>query len=236
MCNSRHDVAATLVILDLRLQLHNHSCRIIVHVPDLFCGAVTTLKYSLSRVVNFYSENQVSGTRVHIHTSLAKQVRFSQHHRLPCIQCKAESVQGLNVNGGQGKCSEIRVRLRPHHSPDSFYPYEDILGTMLHEIVHNVRGPHDSEFYKTLDEVTAECEELISKGISGTTVGFDGPSCGRLGSRNGFCPLRTTPAEMKASQLKCAPRCTVILLHAALQLFLCLHLGHQHCNNVSMST
>ena len=36
---------------------------------------------------------------------------------------------GININRGQA----IRIRLRPHHSPDSFLPWEDILGTMLHE-------------------------------------------------------------------------------------------------------
>lgn len=35
------------------------------------------------------------------------------------------------------------VRLRPASDMTSFLPYESILGTMLHELVHNVRGPHD---------------------------------------------------------------------------------------------
>jgi hypothetical protein len=145
----------------------------------------------------------------HVHCHLRKTGQqcyaVERLHPLRHLEVKAGHVQGLNVNGGQGKTSEIRIRLRPHHSPDSFYPYEDALGTMLHEIVHNVRGPHDAEFYKTLDEVTAECEELMSKGISGSGVGFDGPSCGRLGSRAGFRPPgSSTPAEMRAAQLRSA--------------------------------
>ena len=28
---------------------------------------------------------------------------------------------------------------------------------MLHELVHNVRGPHDAVFYKLLDEITEVC-------------------------------------------------------------------------------
>jgi DNA-dependent metalloprotease WSS1 len=92
--------------------------------------------------------------------------------------------QGLNKNGGRGKTMEINVRLRYHHSPDAFYPYEDILGTMLHEITHNVRGPHDAQFYSILDELTEECEELMAKSITGTGIGFDGPSMGRLGSHS----------------------------------------------------
>jgi WLM domain len=109
------------------------------------------------------------------------------------------------VNGGGGKTSEIRLRLRPQHSPDSFLPYEDVLGTMLHEITHNVRGPHDAQFYKILDEVNNERDEFMAKGIAGTGVGFDGPSAGRLGSR-GFIPIHDgSEAAMKAAQLKCAP-------------------------------
>ena len=36
-----------------------------------------------------------------------------------------------------------------------FLPYESVLGTMLHELCHNVYGPHDAKFYKLLDTITA---------------------------------------------------------------------------------
>ena len=62
--------------------------------------------------------------------------------------------QGLNINGGEGRTSEIKIRLRPHNSESSFFPYEHLLGTMLHELVHNVQGPHNAVFYKLLDEIT----------------------------------------------------------------------------------
>lgn len=35
-----------------------------------------------------------------------------------------------DVNMGQ----KILVRLRPAHSPDSFFPEEDVVQTMLHEV------------------------------------------------------------------------------------------------------
>ena len=63
-------------------------------------------------------------------------------------------LQGLNINGGGGRTSEIKIRLRPHNSESSFFPYEHLLGTMLHELVHNVQGPHNAVFYKLLDEIT----------------------------------------------------------------------------------
>ena len=188
------------------------------------------------------------------------------------------------------------VRLRPARDASSFLPFESILGTMLHELVHNVRGPHDrwvprvrgcggrrcmharaargfftpqrvhhaqlrllavlplplqrlacthhglqagaqvadacmslqgtsllalhrsacgsaharaltltravhrctcmiyacSVFYKLLDEITAECEELMAKGVGGTGIGFDAPSMGRLGS-HGWIPTHNPP-------------------------------------------
>ena len=51
---------------------------------------------------------------------------------------KSDGLLGLNYNSGQKIC----VRLRPPNAPDSFYPYEHVLGTLLHELVHIVHGPH----------------------------------------------------------------------------------------------
>ncbi|KAF5829018.1 WLM domain-containing protein [Dunaliella salina] len=104
------------------------------------------------------------------------------------------SLLGLNVGGGGGRTKEIKIRLRRAYGKLSFLRYESVLGTMLHELVHNVRGPHDSIFYKILDELKAECEELMVKGIGGTGQGFDGPSAGRLGSY-GFIPQHNPPPE-----------------------------------------
>eukprot|EP00042_Codosiga_hollandica_P024679 m.105271 g.105271 ORF g.105271 m.105271 type:complete len:171 (+) comp51639_c0_seq4:354-866(+) len=42
-----------------------------------------------------------------------------------------------------------------------------VVGTLLHELSHIIHGPHAAPFYKLLDEITGECEELMAKGISG---------------------------------------------------------------------
>eukprot|EP01134_Creolimax_fragrantissima_P007296 CFRG7296T1 len=81
---------------------------------------------------------------------------------------KSPNLLGLNVNRGQ----EIRIRLRPANDPERFYPYEHLLDTMLHELVHNVHGPHDVKFYKLLEVIRVECKKWMDKGFTGAT-GFD---------------------------------------------------------------
>lgn len=60
-------------------------------------------------------------------------VRLSME-QLPQLTRSQAVMQGLNINGRRGTTSEIRVRLRPHNTPNEFYPYEHVLGTMLHEV------------------------------------------------------------------------------------------------------
>ncbi|RUS19783.1 WLM domain-containing protein [Endogone sp. FLAS-F59071] len=85
------------------------------------------------------------------------------------------SLLGLNVSYGYKIC----IRLRPHYDANQFLPYESLLGTMLHELTHIVRGPHDQQFYALLDTLTSECEILMASGYTGT--GFEG-SGHRLGT------------------------------------------------------
>lgn len=56
---------------------------------------------------------------------------------------------GLNVNKGQ----KILIRLRQPHAENAFYPMSDLVGTMLHELTHNVHGPHNDQFYALLGEL-----------------------------------------------------------------------------------
>ncbi|KAF7055895.1 hypothetical protein CFC21_063369 [Triticum aestivum] len=56
---------------------------------------------------------------------------------------------GLNVNRGV----EVKLRLRRDGRDLDFIPYEEVLDTMLHELAHNARGPHDAQFYKLWDEL-----------------------------------------------------------------------------------
>eukprot|EP00842_Homolaphlyctis_polyrhiza_P001458 jgi/Hompol1/2312/HPOL_001971-RA len=70
------------------------------------------------------------------------------------------SLLGLNVNRGQ----TIRLRLRSAGNDRQFLNFEDIVGTMLHELTHNIHGPHDATFYRYLDDLISEYEGLITSG------------------------------------------------------------------------
>jgi hypothetical protein len=47
----------------------------------------------------------------------------------------------------------VKLRLRRDGRDLDFIPYEEVLDTMLHELAHNARGPHDAQFYKLWDEL-----------------------------------------------------------------------------------
>lgn len=78
---------------------------------------------------------------------------------------------GLNVCRGV----HVKLRLRRPNTDWDWYPFDEVLDTMLHELCHNAISPHNAAFYKLWDELRKECEQLISEGISGSGVGFDLP-------------------------------------------------------------
>ncbi|RAL43816.1 hypothetical protein DM860_014317 [Cuscuta australis] len=94
------------------------------------------------------------------------------------------SLLGLNIGGG----TEVKLRLRRHNNELDFFPFNQILDTMLHELCHNEHGPHNTDFYNLLGEIRKECEELMAKGITGTGKGFDLPGK-RLGGFSRQLPL-----------------------------------------------
>ncbi|CAN6214737.1 unnamed protein product [Urochloa humidicola] len=104
---------------------------------------------------------------------------------------------GLNVGAGV----EVKLRLRRDGRDHDFIPYEEVLDTMLHELCHNARGPHDAQFYKLWDELRKECEELVSKGITGTGQGFDG-----TGRRVGGFTIHPPPPAIRQATLAAAQK------------------------------
>lgn len=83
---------------------------------------------------------------------------------------------GLNINRGQKIC----LRLRHAGDDTQFLPIESVVDTMLHELAHNVHGPHDQHFHALWDKLRDEHQALVMKGYTGE--GFLGQGT-RLGGR-----------------------------------------------------
>ncbi|KAK3425285.1 DNA-dependent metalloprotease WSS1 isoform X1 [Eucalyptus grandis] len=108
---------------------------------------------------------------------------------------------GLNV----GRGVHVKLRLRRPNRDGDFYPYDQVLDTMLHELCHNAHGPHDAKFYKLWDELRKECEELMAKGITGTGQGFDLP-----GRRIGGFSKQPPISSLRQTSLAAAERRAVL--------------------------
>ncbi|KAG2138690.1 WLM domain-containing protein [Suillus bovinus] len=88
---------------------------------------------------------------------------------------ESPNLVGLNVNGGE----QILLRLRLPWAPDIFYEEDQVVRVMLHELTHNVHGPHDETFYKFLAALEDEYDALVRSGYAGE--GFFSPGH-RLGA------------------------------------------------------
>ncbi|XP_056167943.1 DNA-dependent metalloprotease WSS1-like [Syzygium oleosum] len=132
---------------------------------------------------------------------VAKQVQPIMRKRKWKVEILSEfcppnpSLLGLNIGGG----AEIKLRLRRPNNEWDFFPYEQILDTMLHELCHIEYGPHNTDFYNLLDEIRKECEELMAKGITGTGQGFDLP-----GRRLGGFSRQPPPSSLRQTALAAA--------------------------------
>ncbi|KAH6793336.1 zinc ion binding protein [Perilla frutescens var. hirtella] len=122
------------------------------------------------------------------------------------------SLMGLNIGGGD----EVKLRLRRPNNEWDFFPYNQILDTMLHELCHNEHGPHNADFYNLLDEIRKECEGLMSKGITGTGQGFDLPGK-RLGGYSRQPPLSSLRQQALAAAENRAQR-GALLPHGPMRL------------------
>ncbi|KAK8104047.1 WLM-domain-containing protein [Apiospora kogelbergensis] len=85
----------------------------------------------------------------------------------------------LGLNEGRGH--KICLRLRYPGDKNQFLPFEQVLDTMLHELAHNVHGPHDGKFHALWDQLRDEHESLAMKGYTGEGFLSDGQ---RLGGSN----------------------------------------------------
>lgn len=94
---------------------------------------------------------------------------------------KNPNLLGINVNRG----TKISIRLRYAHNKDLFLPFEELLGTMLHELTHNVHGPHDDKFFRFLDGLKNELQDLLIRGFKGDQFLGTGHVLSRTPTRGG---------------------------------------------------
>ncbi|KAF9469743.1 WLM domain-containing protein [Collybia nuda] len=107
--------------------------------------------------------------------SLVKPIMRKHAWVLPVLaEFFPESPNLIDVNGGQ----KILLRLRPAHAPDTFYDESDVVQTMLHELAHNVHGPHDDKFYKFLAGLQDEYDALQRSGYAGEGFFSEGQRLG----------------------------------------------------------
>ena len=104
--------------------------------------------------------------------------------------------RGRGSNNTRNSVHRIHLRLRHPTNHNSFYPYEDIAGTMCHELAHCEVGAHNAKFYKLMDEIMEQYSVFLVKGLvldkNGFPVGSDeaytlggGGGNGRGGGRSG---------------------------------------------------
>jgi len=130
--------------------------------------------------------------------SLVKPVMRKHGWKLPTLAeffPENPALVGLNVNGGEKIC----LRLRPPHSPDRFYEEEQIVLVMLHELTHNVHGPHNQDFYNFLSGLEKEWDELKRTGYSGEGFHSDGRRLG-VGTSHNIPPHQARLKALEAAE------------------------------------
>jgi DNA-dependent metalloprotease WSS1 len=73
------------------------------------------------------------------------------------------SILGYNKSRGHGH--EIYLRLRQPENHNQLFPYEDVAGTMAHELAHCVHGPHNVSFYRLMEEILEEHAVAMIQGF-----------------------------------------------------------------------
>lgn len=124
-------------------------------------------KWKVKELAEFYpSQQNLLGANIHLYP----QLDVANHLAL-----------GLNVNRGWRIC----LRLRYAEDKNQFLPLDQVIDTMLHELCHNVHGPHNSHFHLLWDKLRDEYMDLMLKGYTGEAFLSEGR---RLGGGN--MPLR----------------------------------------------
>ena len=124
--------------------------------------------------------------------------------------------QQQQQHGRRSSSHAIHLRLR-HVSAHTtrLHLYEDVAGTLAHELAHCVHGPHNKAFYKLMDEIFDEHAQSMAAQLTMTDVGGSGsknalsmPAFGGtghvLGTRSSSTPTAVplNPQQLAAARLQ----------------------------------
>ncbi|KAI1105622.1 WLM-domain-containing protein [Jackrogersella minutella] len=126
---------------------------------------IDPLVLSFSHLANFPREKEALHTLQRV-ASLVKPIMRARGWKvgqLTEFYPDQPNLLGLNVGAGQRIC----LRLRYPGDRNQFVPIEQVVDTMLHELAHNVRGPHDAKFHALWNQLRDEHESLLMKGYTG---------------------------------------------------------------------
>jgi len=84
------------------------------------------------------------------------------------IRKQSANIWGYNQTTWYGgrKSHTIHLRLRHANNHGRFHLYEDVAGTMAHELAHCEHGPHNQKFYKLMDEILEQHAVLMASKLS----------------------------------------------------------------------
>ncbi|KAI2510819.1 WLM domain [Fragilaria crotonensis] len=103
------------------------------------------------------------------HDSTQQNGRKRRKRRIRAVTNK--NILGYNQSRGDGRHT-IHLRLRDAKNHAILMSYEQVAGTMAHELAHCVHGPHSASFYKLMDEIQEQHAVLLTRGIVADTGGF----------------------------------------------------------------
>ncbi|KAI4228751.1 MAG: hypothetical protein LQ349_006506, partial [Xanthoria aureola] len=106
-----------------------------------------------------------------------------------------QNLLGLNWNRGQKIC----LRLRYPGDERQFLPLEQVVDTMLHELCHNVHGPHNEAFHNLWNQLRDEHESLLRKGYTGEGFLSEGR---KLGGSTRRIPMHEAQRQARAAAEK----------------------------------
>ncbi|KAL8640577.1 MAG: hypothetical protein Q9226_008734, partial [Calogaya cf. arnoldii] len=106
-----------------------------------------------------------------------------------------QNLLGLNWNRGQKIC----LRLRYPGDERQLLPLEQVVDTMLHELCHNVHGPHNEAFHNLWNQLRDEHESLLREGYTGEGFLSEGH---KLGGSTQRIPMHEAQRRARAAAEK----------------------------------